>query len=439
MSHVDDGLLHAYMDGALLAEDPARAADVEAHLAVCQDCQARLRQAETLKAEADALLELAVPPAAKAPDFGEIEARAEAEASRGSAGTASADSQQAAPTSARHPRPASVAWTRRLAWAASVVIALGMGWWARELAYAPDSPLLETQAAPTERSRAAREAAGTPEATDAEDEASTRPANVIEAAPAPGAAAAEEEPAGAGVAGRAQGAAPTQEAAPAQDAVSDVAAALEPPVEPETAPALAEAAPSPEPAARAAAEAPMARARRQELEPLNVTGHVAPAAKVESQAAPEATLMDRQEPLALNATVVTGVPGPPAETLERWLGGPLWGIEGLVHLERDTLNIGGVAAVRIRQALRGGGTVELLELRADAGGRTDAAVRGYLSGVAARKAAGDERQAAPAAAPAPAGSVTLDPGAFGGTTIIATAALPADSLRSLLQRLERLP
>lgn len=399
MSHVDDGLLHAYLDGALLAEDPARAADVEAHLAVCDDCQARLRQAEALKAEADALLELAAPPMEAAPAFEEIVARAEAAERAGpDAGTAAG----ATASPARRPRPSAAAWTRRLAWAASVVIALGMGWWARELAYAPDSPMLEPRPAPVEQPPRAAPAvdAATPEAMATADEAQDRPAGVSEAAPAPAAPVmAAPEAAGAGAAERS-----TQQAAAPRDAVRDVAAALEPgAAEQRAAPAPTEA------VARTAAET-----------------RTVPAAY--------------QEALALDAVVVTGVPGPAPATLERWLGGPLWGIRGLAHLERDTLNIGGVAAVRIRQALPDGGSIELLELRPDRSGREDAAVSGYLSGIAASKTAPGARQAAAPRAATPAASgVTLDPGRFGGTTIVATAALPADSIRALLERLERLP
>ena len=41
MPHVLEGQLHAYLDGALAPSDP-QFAEIEAHLAGCADCRARL-------------------------------------------------------------------------------------------------------------------------------------------------------------------------------------------------------------------------------------------------------------------------------------------------------------------------------------------------------------------------------------------------------------
>lgn len=140
MSHVDDGLLHAYLDGALHAEDPAETERVERHLALCDDCRARLEAARGVRAQADALLEAATPTGLDMPPFGEIAARAAAPAAQGRdpgpdrAGNAG--DRVALDTRASR-RPRRFVFTRTLAWAASIIIALGMGWWARELAYQP--------------------------------------------------------------------------------------------------------------------------------------------------------------------------------------------------------------------------------------------------------------------------------------------------------------
>jgi len=59
MSHVDDGILHAYLDGEL---SPVERAGVEAHLGACGACRERLAEERGLIERADRLLALAVPP-----------------------------------------------------------------------------------------------------------------------------------------------------------------------------------------------------------------------------------------------------------------------------------------------------------------------------------------------------------------------------------------
>jgi anti-sigma factor RsiW len=97
MPHVDDGTLHAYLDGQLA---PVERAQVEGHLASCPACRARLDEERALIERADALLALATPPERAVPPFHEL----------------------------RHPRPA---WRFRLpaVWAATVFLALGLGWY----------------------------------------------------------------------------------------------------------------------------------------------------------------------------------------------------------------------------------------------------------------------------------------------------------------------
>lgn len=125
MPHVDDGTLHALLDGALRAEEPARADEAEAHLQTCADCRARLDQATEIRALAsDVLASLdAEDGHAVSPDFGDVLARA-----------------------ARHTGPSRTVpgahddtvfrqyrWTRRVAWAATIVVALGTGYFVRDL------------------------------------------------------------------------------------------------------------------------------------------------------------------------------------------------------------------------------------------------------------------------------------------------------------------
>jgi len=64
MPHLDEGHIHAMLDGELTAADREAA---EQHLRACADCQQLLAEARTLFAEADRLVETLVPPAASQP------------------------------------------------------------------------------------------------------------------------------------------------------------------------------------------------------------------------------------------------------------------------------------------------------------------------------------------------------------------------------------
>jgi hypothetical protein len=98
MSHVDEGTLHAYLDGELA---PAETQGVEAHLAQCPGCRGRLDEERALIARAHELLASAAPPDRAMPPFraGDLKP------------------------------PTRLWWQVRLplAWAATVVLALGVG------------------------------------------------------------------------------------------------------------------------------------------------------------------------------------------------------------------------------------------------------------------------------------------------------------------------
>ncbi|HQW65676.1 MAG TPA: hypothetical protein PLJ23_01485 [Gemmatimonadales bacterium] len=100
-SHLDDGTIQELLDG----EVPSTVLPpLQAHLAACAECRARLELARAMMAEADELIELLDEPAAPV---------------------------QAPPVALPAPRAASRPWVRQLAWAASVVVAVGAGWYAR--------------------------------------------------------------------------------------------------------------------------------------------------------------------------------------------------------------------------------------------------------------------------------------------------------------------
>src|SRR5713226_1960435 len=122
MSHVDDGLLHAYLDGELPASEAER---LQAHIAECAECRARLEEERALIRRAGELFALAEPPARDVPPF--------------RAGD-------------RRP-PVRVWWQVRfpLAWAATVVLAVGMGWYlgGMALSRSPSATLARDSLAPS--------------------------------------------------------------------------------------------------------------------------------------------------------------------------------------------------------------------------------------------------------------------------------------------------
>jgi hypothetical protein len=105
MSHVDDGELTAYADGAYPVNDPD-ALRISAHLSACDNCRTRLEQAHALRDRAAEILGFATPAVRTAPAFEALEA-------------------QIATSSARPRRHFNYAW------AASIMLAVGLGWFGR--------------------------------------------------------------------------------------------------------------------------------------------------------------------------------------------------------------------------------------------------------------------------------------------------------------------
>lgn len=107
MRHVDDGLLHAYLDGELETVAGRGAKAILAHLETCARCAALLERARAEREAAHELLRLADPVIAPVP-FRQLLREVRSRARR---------------------RGVDV----RVLWAASVVLALGVGWFAREV------------------------------------------------------------------------------------------------------------------------------------------------------------------------------------------------------------------------------------------------------------------------------------------------------------------
>ena len=105
MSHVDEGTLTAYADEAL---DTAERKRVDAHLSACSACRALLEEARRLSARSHEILAGAAPAFAPPPSFDDLVARSRGiDEKKGLEGMS------------------------RLAWAASLALAIGLGWYAR--------------------------------------------------------------------------------------------------------------------------------------------------------------------------------------------------------------------------------------------------------------------------------------------------------------------
>jgi hypothetical protein len=109
MPHVDEGQLHALLDDAL-AQDEALA--LHEHARNCAQCAARLDQARALRARAAALLATAQPSRAGIPAFETVLERAQRSPAARSAWAPS---------------------TSSLARAATIILALGIGWFSHDL------------------------------------------------------------------------------------------------------------------------------------------------------------------------------------------------------------------------------------------------------------------------------------------------------------------
>lgn len=113
--HIDDGRLHAWLDGALGREGGPDGAAVQDHLKSCDQCRARLESARVERDRARSILASADDQVPAPPPFADVVQRARA----------------TTPASRKGPwRSSSV----RLAWAASIAVVAGAGLLGRELA-----------------------------------------------------------------------------------------------------------------------------------------------------------------------------------------------------------------------------------------------------------------------------------------------------------------
>ena len=107
MPHIEEGQLHALLDGAYQGDSPEARA-IHAHLSACTDCRSLLESERVIRERAHDLLERARPLPETIPPFDTIVRRS-------------------------RPQRAALLPPARLAWAASVLIAIGLGWFGRDL------------------------------------------------------------------------------------------------------------------------------------------------------------------------------------------------------------------------------------------------------------------------------------------------------------------
>ena len=127
MSHISEGDIHAYLDGALGAYPEEAARHVREHLDACRVCAQSLEGERRLREEASAILAASAQGPVELDSLEELRARAAAVAGQERAEGAEGSE----PT--ERPRPSLGTRMYSLRWAAMVVISLGAGWMARDL------------------------------------------------------------------------------------------------------------------------------------------------------------------------------------------------------------------------------------------------------------------------------------------------------------------
>lgn len=119
MRHVTDGELHAFLDGSLDLLPDGRGSEVRDHISGCSVCRERLQDEEVVRARVQDILNGPAVPEIALPTFEELRERAAAPGPP----SPDADGEETKPTRYRGPLRGTP-----LAWAATIVVALGVGW-----------------------------------------------------------------------------------------------------------------------------------------------------------------------------------------------------------------------------------------------------------------------------------------------------------------------
>lgn len=163
MPHLNDGELHAYLDGALDHLPDTRAEEIREHLRTCDACRSRLTEERELLERSSAILGAGSPGEVEAPPLEELRERARIR------------EEQAARKRGRGWR--TMPRSQAMAWAATVVLALGIGWMTRDLTGVRSplrGPALQSTSVEAPQGEAAP--AESPDRGAAADEETTTPA-----------------------------------------------------------------------------------------------------------------------------------------------------------------------------------------------------------------------------------------------------------------------
>jgi hypothetical protein len=131
MSHVDEGLIHAYIDGAFPPGNP-QGEEIEAHTALCVDCRVRLEKARELKERAQVVMHRLAPTSIATPPFEEVLARRDRQRAPAAVAAVPRTAAEENAPPLRNRRRSDI-FPIPFAWAATVILAVGAGWMGREL------------------------------------------------------------------------------------------------------------------------------------------------------------------------------------------------------------------------------------------------------------------------------------------------------------------
>lgn len=419
MPHISEGDLHTYLDGALSATDPEAEGRLTAHLARCADCRARLERERAIHDRSTELLAAALPEVAEIPPFESLRGSGVRGGGTGASGGRS-----------------------RLAWAASVAVALGAGWMGHAILGGsgdtiPDARLASEAPAlsPEGRPSVARDA-------DAADGEAARETAMVETPDAAADAVDVAPGAGAGRERTDAGAArdePEAEPAAPPPSLENVTGAAE----------SASAAKAPE---EGAGDERRAVGQRREAEEAESVALQAPQAAVSLDAVvPD--VVDAGADVQARGEVFAGAAWRPAtrEEAAEWVGRPLLAVQGLAVLEITIAEVDGLRLARVRQALPDDAPLELVLERTAAGfadrDRVEVAPEprrrlGELR--VAERVPGDAMPAAIwrrvglAGAAGPGGPIEGVRAVIDGAWVTLAAPVASDSLRAIVSRVHRL-
>ena len=169
MRHVNEGEIHAYLDGALDLVAGEDATAIREHLSTCGDCARRLEEERGIREAAGEILQETDPIEIPLPPLEELRERALAPPAFG-------QEDESAPS----PYARWNAWQIPLTWAATVILALGIGW--RVGVQFPGMPASSIPVATQDLTGESSDldALSAPEERDAPPEASDIPAQALE-------------------------------------------------------------------------------------------------------------------------------------------------------------------------------------------------------------------------------------------------------------------